>query len=94
MPLIGPAIKSKFKKRIYDGLKKEFGSAASKGKDFPAVADEFWLKLAEAISGIAEDMVDEIQTNAMVLPGQSVVGAGGGVPGPMSGTTVSPGQIK
>jgi hypothetical protein len=93
MPLIAPAIKSKFKQRIYDGFKKNFGGAASKGEGYSSTADEFWMKIADAISDIAIDMVEEITTNAMVMPGQSVVGAGGGVPGPMSGSTVSPGKI-
>ncbi len=94
MPLIGPAIKSKFKQSIYNGLKREFNSAASKGEGYGGVADEFWQKLAEAISDIALDMVEEITTNAMVMPGQTIVGVGGGIPGPVNGSTVSPGQIK
>ena len=93
MPLVPSAMKAKFQKRIHDGLKREFGSAISKGASYPPVADEFWTKLANAISDIAMDVVDEMTQNAQVLPGQAVVGAGGGVPGPMSGTTVSPGKI-
>jgi hypothetical protein len=93
MPLIAPIMKTKFKKTIYNGLKKNFSDAASKGDGFPKVADEFWEKLADAISEIAADIVEEITTNAQVAPGISVVGAGGGVPGPMAGATVSPGKI-
>lgn len=94
MPLIGSAIKSKFKQSIYNGLKREFGAAAAKGDGYDSTADEFWQKLAEAVSDIALDMVEEITTNAMVMPGQTIVGVGGGVPGPVNGSTVSPGQIK
>jgi len=93
MPLIAPAIKAKFKDTIHSGLKREFSAAAGKGDGFPPVADEFWMKLADAISDIAMDLVTEMTTNAMVVPGQQVVGVGGGVPGPVTGSTVSPGKI-
>jgi hypothetical protein len=93
MPLVGVAIKSKFKDTIYSGLKREFSAAVSQGQGYPPVADEFWLKLASAISDIAMDLVDEMHSNAQVLPGQQVVGVGGGIPGPVTGATVSPGKI-
>lgn len=99
MPLIGPSIKSRFKTTIYNGLKKNFSAAASKGTGFPAVADEFWMKLADAISDIAADLVDEMHNNAQVVPGQSVtvnvvtVGSPSTQSGPGSGVTVSPGKI-
>lgn len=93
MPMNPDGLKSKLKERIYNGLKKEFSSSASKGADYQPVADEYWEKLATAISGIAADIVMEITQNAEVLSGIQVVGAGGGVPGPMSGATVSPGKI-
>lgn len=87
-------MQSKFYDTIYSNLKSEFGSSAQKGQDYQPIADEFWQKLATALSKIAVDIVNEIQQNAMVLPGQQVVGVGGGVPGPVSGSTVSPGMIK
>jgi tRNA A37 threonylcarbamoyltransferase TsaD len=92
MPLQGPSIKAKFKDTIYSGLKREFMQAVSQGQGYPPIADEFWLKLANAISDIAIDMVDEIQSNAQVVPGQQVVTNGG--PSSQVGATVSPGKIK
>lgn len=94
MPLIAPAIKNKFKLRIYNSLKREFASSSAKAKEYPMASDEQWLKMANAISDIAFDIVEEIQTNAMVVPGQVVAGAPP-VPGvPISGATTSPGNIK
>jgi hypothetical protein len=93
MPLVGAAIKSKFKDTIYNGLKREFTASASKGEGYAGIADEFWLKLANAVSDIAMDLVDEMHSNAQVVPGQQVVGVGGAIPGPMTGATVSPGKI-
>lgn len=94
MPLVAPAIQAKFKDRIFKGLKKNFSAATSKGDGYSSVSEEFLEKLADAISGIAIDLVEEITTNASVLPGQAVVGVGGGVPGPVSGATTAPGMIK
>jgi hypothetical protein len=91
MPLIGPAIKSKFKDTIYSGLKREFSAAAGKGDQYSGVADEFWLKLASAISDIAMDLVDEMHQNAMVSPGIPVATAGS--PVAQTGATTAPGKI-
>lgn len=87
MPLQGPHIKAKFAATIHAGLKREFGASAAKGEGYPPVADEFWLHLANAISDIAMDIVDEIHSNAQVAPGQQVVTTGG------PGSTASPGKI-
>lgn len=94
MPLVASEMKAKFRKTIKDGLKRVYASDVAKGKGYPPVAEESWDKMADAISDIAKDIVMEITTNAIVVPGQAVVGVGGGVPGPVSGTTVSPGMIK
>jgi hypothetical protein len=91
MPLVSSSIKTKFKDTIYSGLKREFASAAGQGQNYPPIADEFWLKLASAISDIAMDLVDEIHQNAQVAPGQQVVTAG--APTNHTGSTVSPGKI-
>ncbi len=80
-------MKAKFQSRIHDGLKRTFGN------DTDSQADAQWAKMADAISDIAMDIVTELTTNAMVVPGQQIVGVGGGIPGPVSGTTVTPGQI-
>jgi tRNA A37 threonylcarbamoyltransferase TsaD len=81
------ALKSKMKETIYNGLKAQFGSSASKGKNYNPVADEQWQKLAEAISGIAADIIMEIVQNAQVLPGIPTAGS------PAAQTSVAPGKI-
>lgn len=93
MPLSGPQLKTQFQKTIKDGLKREFGGAASKGDGYSPEAEAQWEKMASAIADIAVDIVTAITTQAQVLPGQQIVGVGGGIPGPVSGATVSPGQI-
>lgn len=91
MALVAPSIKAKFKDTIYSGLKREFSAAIARGENYPPIADEFWLKLANAISDIAMDIVDEIHSNAQVVPGQQVATTGS--PSAHTGTTVSPGKI-
>ena len=93
MPMNPATLKSKMKQTIYNGLKAQFGSSASKGSSYSPVAEEHWQKMAEAISGIAADIVMEITMNAQVAPGISSVGVGGGVPGPVQVTSVAPGKI-
>ena len=99
MPMNPSGLKSKIKQTIYNGLKAQFGGAASKGKDYAGVADEQWEKMAEAISGIASDIITEITTNAQVMPGISITGIANTVgspaaqTGPVSGATSSPGKI-
>jgi tRNA A37 threonylcarbamoyltransferase TsaD len=94
MPMDPQALKSKMKQTIYNGLKKEFNSSASQGDGYSSVADENWLKIASAVSEIAADIIMEITTNAQVLSGISSVGVGGGIPGPVQVTSVSPGKIQ
>lgn len=91
MPMNPSALKSKFKTTIYNGLKSQFGGAASKGKDYNKEADEQWQKMAEAISGIAADIILELQTNAQVMPGIAVATAGS--PAAQTGATTAPGKI-
>lgn len=81
MPLVGPEMKAKFQERIYAGLERVFAS------DKDSQVNAQWMKMADAISDIALDLVTEIQTNATVVPGQTVATATG------PGVTVSPGQI-
>lgn len=87
MPMNPAGLKAKMKTTIYNGLKSQFGSSAGKGQNYTAVADEQWQKMAEAISGIAADIVMEIVQNAQVMPGIPTAG------GPSSQTTVAPGKI-
>lgn len=91
MPLVAPAIKAKFTATIHAGLQREFSPAIAKGQNYPPLADEFWLHLANAISDIAMDIVDEIHNNAQVVPGQQVVTSGS--PTNHTGATASPGKI-
>lgn len=92
MALSDSSMKAKFQKRIYDGLKKEFGPSAAKGDGYSATADEFWLKLSNALAEIAVDLVEEITTKATVMPGQQVATTGS--PAAQTGSTVSPGRIS
>lgn len=93
MPLQGPVLKQLMQQRIYQGLKRVFEADTSQGTNYDPVADAHWMKMADAISDAAMDIVSEIQGSAQVVPGQQVVGVGGGVPGPVTGATVSPGTI-
>lgn len=87
MAMAPAALKSKMKETIYNGLKAQFGSAAAQGEQYSSIADEQWQKMAEAISGIAADIVMEITNNAQVLPGIPTAG------GPTNQATVAPGKI-
>jgi len=93
-------LKSKIKETIYNGLKTQFGPAASKGDGYDSEANAQWQKMAEAISGIAADIIDEITSNAQVEPGISITGIANTIggpssqTGPVSGSTSSPGKIS
>ena len=91
MPLVPTAIKAKFKDRIFQGLKREFSPEASKAGGYQPLAEDMLLRLANAISDIAIDLVEEIKTNAQVVPGQAV--AGSSPSGPVVGATSAPGKI-
>ena len=69
MPLSKSKLKQEMKQRIYNGLKREFSAEVAKGQGFPPIADGFWLKLADAISDAAFDIVQDIQSDAEVQPG-------------------------
>ena len=88
MPMQPAALKAKMKMTIYNGLKAQFGGAAGQGQQYAPIADEQWQKMAEAISGIAADIVMEIVTNAQVLPGIPTAGS------PAAQVTVAPGKIS
>jgi hypothetical protein len=88
MPMQPAALKSKMKETIYNGLKAQFGGETGQGDGYTAVADPMWEKMAEAISGIAADIVMEIMQNAQVNPGIPTAG------GPVSQVTVAPGTIS
>jgi hypothetical protein len=63
------ALKAAIKTKVYNGLVAGYGAAVAQGTNYTPVADAQWMILAEAISGIAFDIVTEITTNATVLPG-------------------------
>lgn len=86
MAMSPSGLKAKLKARIHDGLKAQFGGDAAKGKGYLPIADAQWEKMAEAISGIAADIVTEITANAEVVPGIPV--------SPATFTTTSPGKIS
>lgn len=95
MALVPAAMQADLDSEIYNNLKEAMAPDVSKGQNYESVADAQLHKMATAIAkAVAKVVIQHITSNAMVLPGQSVVGAGGGVPGPMTGATVSPGQIK
>jgi hypothetical protein len=81
-------LKAKMKDRIHNGLKAQFGGAAGSAGGYDPIADANWVKLAEAISGIAADIVMEITSNAQVNPGIATAGS------PGSHVSVSPGTIS
>lgn len=87
MPMDPAGLKSKMKETIYNGFKAQFGASAGEGTNYTPVADAQWQKMAEAISGIAADIVMEIVTNAQVMPGIPTAG------GPTNQSTVAPGKI-
>ena len=88
MPMQPAALKSKMQLTIYNGLKAEFSSSAGEGAGYLPIADEQWMKMAKAISGIALDIILEITTNAKVSPGIPTAG------GPTNQVTVAPGVIS
>ncbi len=94
MPLIAPAIEAKLKDAIFSNLKEAMSPDISKGDGYESAANPQLEKLATAIAkAVAKVMVDALTNDAMVAPGQQIVGVGGGIPGPVQGATVSPGKI-
>jgi hypothetical protein len=62
----------------------------------PPEAQDSLMKLATALSDACEQWILASGASSIVgtiAPGQMVVGAGGGVPGPMTGSTTTPGSI-
>lgn len=88
MPMQPAALKSKMKATIYNGLKAQFSGETGQGTNYTPAADPMWEKMAEAISGIAADIIMEITSNAQVMPGIPTAG------GPTNQATVAPGKIS
>ena len=94
MALQAAEMKARFQTRIHSGLRRVFSRFVAQGKGYPPIADEMWELLADALSDIAIDIVNEIHQNAEVVPGQAVVIPVTSATGsPSAGTTVSPGKI-
>jgi len=89
MPIVATALKAKMKTRLVNAFKQAFAEDGATNDQ----ASASWEKQAEAISSIAEDICNLLLTEAQVAPGIAVTGAGGGVPGPMSGATTAPGKL-
>ena len=89
--LNGPEMKARFQSRIQAGLSRVFSAEMSHGKGYPPIAQEQWALLADALSDIAMDIVNEIQTKAEVQVGIQVETSGG--PANQSGQTISLGKI-
>ena len=89
MPIVAPKLQAEMEVRIYNALKKNFSADGATNKE----ADASWAKQAKAISEIAIDICSMLLIDAQVAPGQAVVGSGGGVPGPMAGSTTTPGKL-
>ena len=92
MPLVVSAIESKLKSAIFENLKKELTPDLSKGDNYTSTADPQLKKLANAIAkAVAKVIIESIQQDAQVAPGQSVMTSG--TPSTHTGTVVSPGKI-
>lgn len=65
-------MKARLQSRIAAGLQRVFEAEISQGSGYTPIAQDQWNRLADAISDIAIDIVNEIQQNAQVLPGISV----------------------
>lgn len=87
MAMNAQELKAKMKARIYNGLKEEFMKDVAKGKGYTPEADAMWNRLAEAISGVALDIVTEIVTNGEVQAGIPTAGS------PAAQATVASGKI-
>ena len=79
MPLSGPTMKAAMKTAIVAGLTREFAN----GNTSPTITQSF-DQLADALSDIALVVVQQIQTNAQVNPGTTLLPDG----------TVGPGTIS
>jgi hypothetical protein len=89
MPIVPAKLKAAMEVRVYNELKAAFAKDGAQSPD----ADKNWQAIAKAVSATAEDICLMLLTDVQVAPGQAVVGAGGGIPGPMSGATTSPGKL-
>lgn len=86
MALNGAALKAKMATSIKAGLARNFSDVSSTA-GYGAISEAQWVKIADAVSDIALDIVLAITTQAQVAPGIPTAG------GPTNQVTVAPGQI-
>jgi len=86
MALNGPGLKAKMAKSIKAGLARNF-SDVSGTSGYSGISEAQWVKIADAVSDIALDIVLAMTTEAQVAPGIATAG------GPTNQVTVAPGQI-
>ena len=84
MALSSSKLKREMQQRIANGLARVFSSAVAQASGYPPIAASAWNELADAISDIAIDIVNDIQNDAEVLPGISTP----------TGPTNGPGKIE
>ena len=84
-------MKALMQARIHAGLKRVYIQYVDQGTNYPPIADEMWELLADAISDIAIDIVNQIQTEAEVVPGIAVTVTGNATT--QSGQPTAPGKI-
>lgn len=83
MALNGPALKAKMALSIKAGLKRNFSDVSSTA-GYAGISEAQWIKIADAVSDIALDIVLALTTQAQVAPG---------IPTVAGGTTTAPGKI-
>ena len=91
MALQANEMKARFQSRIEAGLSRVFSEEVSHGRGYPPIAEDQWKRIADAISDIAVDIVNEIQQNAEVVVGIPVSTTGSS--SAQTGFTVAPGKI-
>jgi len=89
MPIIAAKVKMDIEQAVFNALKKEFKDEIKDNEK----GESSLKKQAKAISEIATVICTMLLSDVQVAPGIPVVGAGGGVPGPMSGSTTAPGKL-
>ena len=68
MALDAEKLKGELKERIHAALIREFPEVTAV-PGYAGESDKYWVKLAAAISDVAIDIVNDIQSDAEVMPG-------------------------
>jgi orotate phosphoribosyltransferase-like protein len=89
MPLDPSTVAAALDPEIYNNLKEQFSSDVGQGSNYTGTADAQLQKIATAVAqAVAKVIVEQIKSNAQVLPGIATAG------GPTAQVTVSPGLIS